>query len=131
MLQVAALTLLLAAAAAFAGAARAGDATGRTPLPTIERAAKGERCVEAPALMRRNHMAMLKHQRDDTVFGGIRGAKYSLKECIACHASTQTGSVAKAESNFCVACHAYAAVKIDCFECHTAKPAALAQRGPK
>ncbi len=131
MLHTAALILLLTAAAAFAGTACAGDATGRTPLPTIERAAKGERCVEAPALMRRNHMEMLKHQRDDTVFGGIRGAKYSLKECIACHASTQTGSVAKSESNFCVACHAYSAVKIDCFECHTAKPAALAQRGAK
>jgi predicted CXXCH cytochrome family protein len=114
-----------------AGTAFAGEAPGRTPLPTIERATKGERCVEAPALMRRNHMEMLKHQRDETVFGGIRGAKYSLKECIACHASAQTGSVAKSESNFCVSCHAYAAVKIDCFECHATKPAALAQRGPK
>ncbi len=115
----------------FAGSALAGEAPDRTPLPTIERATKGERCVEAPALMRRNHMAMLKHQRDETVFGGIRGAKYSLKECIACHASTQTGSVAKTDTNFCVSCHTYTAVKIDCFECHAPRPAALAQRGSK
>ena len=167
------LVLLLAAGAAgaggAAGAAGAGNAgnavareaaavgvAGRTPLPTIEPAAKGGQCVAEPAFMRRNHMDLLKHQRDDTVFRGIRsagppqaasspsgsgreaagaraggGARYSLKECIACHASVKTGSVAKTETNFCVSCHSYAAVQIDCFECHTAKPAALAQRGAK
>jgi hypothetical protein len=30
--------------------------------------------------------------------------------------------VASAPGDFCVACHQYAAVKIDCFECHTGKP---------
>ena len=74
--------------------------------------------------MRRSHMDLLKHQRDDTVHGGIRGAKFSLKGCIDCHASQQTGSVARAETNFCVSCHSYAAVKIDCFECHTGKAGA-------
>ncbi|MFZ2649093.1 MAG: hypothetical protein WA210_03205 [Burkholderiaceae bacterium] len=119
------------AGAGFASAAFAGDATGRTPLPAIEPAAKGESCVAEPAFMRRNHMDLLKHQRDATVLGGIRGAKNSLKDCIACHASVKTGSVAKTETNFCVSCHSYTAVKIDCFECHSAKPAALAQRGLK
>jgi predicted CXXCH cytochrome family protein len=123
------------AGAGFVRTATAGDVPGRTPLPTIEPAAKGEQCVAEPAFMRRNHMDLLKHQRDDTVFGGIRGARNSLKECIACHASSKTGSVAKTETNFCVSCHTYTAVKIDCFECHTgkpaAKPAALAQRGSK
>ncbi len=114
------------------GVAVAGEvAAGRTPLPIIEPAAKGEQCVADPAFMRRNHMDLLKHQRDDTVFGGIRGAKNSLKECIACHASNKTGSVAKADTNFCVSCHSYTAVKIDCFECHASRPAALAQRGSK
>ncbi len=79
--------------------------------------------------MRRMHMAFLKHQRDDTVRGGIRGAKYSLKGCIDCHASVKTASVAKVETNFCVSCHTYAAVTIDCFECHTSKSPKLAQ-GP-
>ena len=44
--------------------------------------------------MRRNHMELLKHQRDDTVRSGIRGAKYSLKDCVGCHAGAKTGSVA-------------------------------------
>ena len=117
-------------AAAFASSAAAGDA-GRTPRPVIERAVKGEQCVADPALMRRDHMKMLQHQRDDTVRGGVRGAKYSLKGCIDCHASQATGSVAKGSTNFCVSCHEYAAVKIDCFDCHTPKPRALARQGLK
>ena len=73
--------------------------------------------------MRRSHMDMLKHQRDDTVHGGIRGAKVSLKACVECHASRETRSVAAARTDFCVSCHSYAAVKIDCFECHASRPA--------
>jgi predicted CXXCH cytochrome family protein len=114
-----------------AGVACAADDSGRTPRPAIERAAPGTQCVADPAFMRRNHMNLLKHQRDDTVRGGIRGAKYSLKDCIDCHASPKTNSVAKAESNFCVSCHSYAAVKIDCFECHTSTPRAVALQGAK
>jgi len=100
----------------------------RTPKPAIEPAARGERCVADTAVMRRNHMDLLKHQRDDTVRGGIRGAKYSLNECIGCHAGSKTGSVAQAPSDFCVSCHRYAAVSIDCFECHSSKPSAVAMR---
>ena len=92
--------------------------------PVIERATRGERCVEDTASMRRNHMLFLEHQRDATVHGGIRGAKHSLKGCIDCHASQATGSVAQAKTDFCVACHAYAAVKIDCFDCHATRPGA-------
>ncbi len=114
------LMLLLPFAAAVAAA---GDVASRTPQPVIERAIKGAQCVADPATMRRSHMDFLKHQRDDTVRGGIRGAKFSLKACIECHASKQTASVAQAETNFCVSCHSYTAVKIDCFECHTPRPA--------
>ncbi|MBL8326923.1 MAG: hypothetical protein JNJ89_18385 [Rubrivivax sp.] len=92
--------------------------------PAIERAIKGERCVEDTALMRRNHMRYLEHQRDATVHGGIRGARHSLKGCVECHASARTGSVAAQPTDFCTSCHAYAAVKIDCFECHASRPAA-------
>jgi predicted CXXCH cytochrome family protein len=106
----------------------AADA-GRTPKPVIEPATQGTACVADPATMRREHMQMLKHQRDDTVHGGIRGAKFSLNGCIECHASSQSGSVARSETNFCVSCHTYAAVKIDCFGCHTSKPRAVAQQG--
>lgn len=89
--------------------------------PLVEKA-RGGQCVEDPAFMRRNHMKLLKHQRDDTVHGGIRTGKYSLKECVTCHASQSNQSVNAEAGNFCQSCHVYAAVKIDCFECHASKP---------
>jgi predicted CXXCH cytochrome family protein len=92
----------------------------------IEPAKAGTQCVADPATMRREHPKMLRHQRDETVHGGIRGADASLKACISCHASPTTGSVAAAETNFCVSCHTYTAVRIDCFECHATKPAPTA-----
>jgi hypothetical protein len=70
-------------------AVHSADATSaaRSGLgPLVERA-RGGQCVEEPAYMRRNHMKLLKHQRDDTMHGGIRSGKYSLKECVACHAN--------------------------------------------
>ncbi len=112
------------------GAAGAADA-GRTPKPAMDVARAGTQCVEPASVMRRNHMDFLKHQRDDTVHGGVRGAKHSLKGCIDCHANVQTRSVAQAEGNFCVSCHSYAAVKIDCFECHTSKARAVSQGAPQ
>jgi hypothetical protein len=113
-----ALALLLAA-----GSAVAGGEGARTLWPVIQTARPGTQCVADPAIMRRSHMEMLKHQRDDTVHGGIRGAKASLKACVECHASPATGSVAQGPADFCVSCHSYAAVKIDCFECHASRPA--------
>lgn len=112
--------LALAALALTLTAALSSTAE-RTPKPSLERA-RGERCVEPVEAMRRNHMEYLRHQRDETVREGVRGAKHSLVECIDCHASRKTGSVAAARSDFCVSCHAYTGVKIDCFECHSAKP---------
>jgi predicted CXXCH cytochrome family protein len=112
--------LLACATLLSCAAVWAGDS--RVPQPVIEPARAGTQCIADPATMRRDHPAMLKHQRDATVRGGIRGAKASLKACIACHASPTTGSVAKAETNFCVSCHAYAAVHIDCFDCHATRP---------
>jgi hypothetical protein len=123
--QIAALLATLTAL--VAGGAAAAD-EGRTPKPVIEAAAAGTQCVEPADVMRRNHMRFLKHQRDDTVRDGVRGAKYSLKECVACHASSQTHSVATGETDFCTSCHSYAAVRIDCFECHSSRPQAVARR---
>ena len=118
------LVLVLAAAPAWA-------ADSRTPHPVIEPARAGTQCIADPATMRRDHPAMLEHQRDLTVRGGVRGAKASLKACIGCHASAATGSVAKGDTNFCVSCHSYAAVRIDCFECHaTQPPAARVSKAP-
>ena len=116
------LVLILSCVAALS--AHASEQSGRTPQPVIEKARAGSQCIAAPDVMRRTHMTLLQHQRDDTVHGGIRGAKASLRGCIDCHAGAQTHSVVKASGDFCVSCHSYAAVKIDCFECHSGSKAA-------
>lgn len=99
------------------------DSNG-VPLPAIT-PAKGAQCVEPIDVIRREHMDMLDHQRDDTVHGGIRGKKHSLVGCIECHAQTDTAGKAipiNAEGQFCESCHTYAAVTIDCFSCHATTP---------
>ena len=98
-------------------------------LPAIPKAKKNyddqTLCVEPVDEMRKNHMQYIMHQRDDTMRRGIRTSKHSLKECIDCHnAPAEDGKVASIETDehFCAACHNYAAVKIDCFTCHSDKP---------
>lgn len=86
---------------------------------------KGDKCVADTDFMRRNHMTMLDHQRDDTVHEGVRTKQFSLKECIACHAVNGPDArpiTVKNPKHFCRVCHDYAAVKIDCFECHASRP---------
>jgi hypothetical protein len=121
LLAVTAAAVLTTAALAWAGS-EIQPKTDGAPKPVITKATKGEQCVEPNDYMRRNHMKLLDHQRDETVIEGIRTKKYSLKECINCHASEKTGSVAAGKDDFCVSCHSYAAVKIDCFDCHSTKP---------
>ncbi|MEK7875942.1 MAG: hypothetical protein AAB325_07130 [Pseudomonadota bacterium] len=118
--------LLLVAALAIAAPVIAADAT-RVPRPVIE-AGKGEQCVESTDFMRRNHMELLKHQRDATTHQGIRTRNHSLNGCIECHASRKNNSVVGSDQNFCQSCHSYAAVKLDCFECHASKPKAPPER---
>jgi hypothetical protein len=109
---------LFAALLTVAGAADSGSREAeRVPLPVVKIENSGD-CVAPTAEMRRNHMKMLLHQRDETVHEGIRTKRFSLKGCVDCHASRKTGSVL-GKDGFCASCHAYAAVKIDCFECHT------------
>lgn len=89
------------------------------------RAAGLAACVEPTDYMRRNHMELIKHQRDATVRRGIRGTKYSLTGCIECHASTGADGhplAVNEEHQFCSACHAFAAVDVNCFDCHAAIP---------
>ena len=121
---------------ALAGAALAVSADGvnvsRVPVPKPAiPAAAGEKCVEDTATMRRDHMEMLLHQRDRTVHDGVRTTRHSLANCVNCHASKETGRVTGSKDAFCEGCHAYAAVKLDCFECHTDKAkAAVATAAP-
>lgn len=113
--------VLTTAALAWAGVDSQPKTSG-APKPVITKAVKGEQCVEPTEYMRRNHMEVLEGHRDEAVIEGIRTKKYSLKECINCHASEKTGSVAASKDDFCISCHSYASVKIDCFECHATKP---------
>ena len=107
---------LLLLAALFALAARAQDA-GHTPKPTIIIESQ-QHCIAPPETMRREHPEMLRHQRVRTVHLGERGTKVSLNACIECHADRQSGSVIGSDHAFCQGCHSYAAVHIDCFDCH-------------
>jgi len=109
---------IVAAVLALAGFADAGvQRASRVALPAVK-IEKGEACVAPTAQMRRDHMKMLLHQRDGTLRQGLREPRFSLKSCIDCHASRETGSVL-GKDGFCSSCHAYAAVSMDCFECHT------------
>jgi hypothetical protein len=93
---------------------------GRVPKPTPTIETPGQ-CVAPVEEMRRNHMEMLKHQRNRTMRMGERDAKVSLNGCIQCHASKTNGSVLGSRDNFCETCHAFAAVKLDCWDCHQPK----------
>ena len=109
---------IVAATLVLAGVADAGEKlAGRVALPAIK-IEKGEACVAPTGEMRRDHMKMLLHQRDRTMRLGIRETRFSLKKCVDCHASRVTGSVL-GKDGFCSSCHEYAAVSMDCFECHT------------
>ncbi|MGF1643151.1 MAG: hypothetical protein ACFCUJ_05865 [Thiotrichales bacterium] len=102
-------------------------ALARTPLPNIP-AAKGDKCVEPTADIRKNHMKYLLHQRDATMHLGVRTKSHSLKGCIDCHVQPDAQGqypAFGAPEHFCSACHNYAAVSIDCFQCHAHKPDAI------
>ncbi len=123
--RIAALAVLVAACSGllYAGAGKEG---GRTPLPAVT-IANGDKCVRDTEWMRRNHMTLLMHQRDDTMYQGVRGTDEALRNCIDCHASPKTGSVTGSDQAFCQGCHSYAAVSLDCWDCHNPKLAGAGQ----
>ena len=87
------------------------------------RYSEAQGCVEPTADMRRNHMEYLLHQRDATMHEGIRTERHSLDECIDCHVSDEPDAPrVDSEKHFCNSCHTYAAVTIDCFQCHADRP---------
>lgn len=112
------ITLLMVLALTVAGFADAGEKGAKRVQMPVVKIEQGEVCVAPTEEIRRNHMKMLMHQRDGTVRQGLREPRFSLKNCIECHASRETGSVL-GKDGFCASCHTYASVKIDCFECHT------------
>jgi len=124
-------TLRAALVATLLLAVGAAGVIARAAAPALDAARSGP-CVEDPLVMRRSHMDFLKHDRDDTVRRGIRGVKHSLAACVDCHASKSDGRVLGSDRHFCQGCHRYAAVKLDCFDCHasSARPAATAAAAP-
>ena len=115
-----AVTVILAMTAYYTGSDLLADGKG----PVIPKAA-GEHCVAETGFMRRNHMDLIVHQRDETVIKGIRDEPFSLVECVDCHVQRDANNVPiriDAEGQFCASCHTFVAAKIDCFTCHAAIP---------
>jgi [DsrC]-trisulfide reductase subunit J len=112
---------LLAALALIAALTVPAGVLAGVDKPILEKASRGP-CIAPPEVMRREHPDMLKHQRTVTVHQGVVDANVSLEKCVACHASKTTGSVAASPQDFCESCHAYAGVRLDCFECHASRP---------
>jgi len=99
------------------------DPAGAQPawMPNPPKALPGTKCDADPKWMRIWHMRKLVHKRDQTLREGIRTKKFSLKRCITCHAvKDESGKflTVKDERHFCRSFHDYAAVRIDCFDCH-------------
>jgi len=122
--KVSALILVYLSSMVFVAHAGADNKARGVPFPEIA-IGQGNRCVEDTDFMRRNHMDMLKHQRDETTRKGLRPQRHSLKACINCHVvngpDTKPVTVASSQ-HFCRSCHDYAAVSIDCFQCHASRP---------
>lgn len=102
------------------------SAVAETPFPTInEPTDESLKCIQPEDEMRRNHMNYILHERDETMHEGVRNEPGSLAACIDCHVQPDSkGEIADIDSDehFCTACHEYASVQIDCFQCHADRP---------
>ncbi|MDM8565313.1 hypothetical protein QUF74_06630 [Candidatus Halobeggiatoa sp. HSG11] len=107
-----------------------GVSAGEVPMPEIPKAKSNfsaeQSCVEPTDFMRQRHGLFLKHYRHDTMRRGMRTLQHSLVACINCHVTADESgnypTVHQSSKHFCRSCHTYAAVNIDCFQCHTSKP---------
>ncbi|MGB5831153.1 MAG: sulfur reduction protein DsrJ [Thiohalocapsa sp.] len=109
--------------ALFALAVQAEDVGGF--VLESSKAATLDNCVEPTEYMRRNHMELIRHQRDTTVYGGIRSTKHSMAGCVTCHVgygSDRQPLPVNGDHQFCEACHDYVAVTLNCFDCHATVP---------
>ncbi|MGD8307893.1 MAG: sulfur reduction protein DsrJ [Chromatiales bacterium] len=115
--------LLIAGVLALAGPGAAAEEEGWREGNS--RAAGLDQCVRPTEWMRRNHMELIKHQRNKTVHLGVRNEDLSLAGCVYCHvqydASRQPIAI-NSEGQFCDSCHEFAAVTLDCFQCHATVP---------
>lgn len=124
------IVILIAAIAIAAPAAAQQVPAGSGPA--IPRAS-GEPHAEGNAYMRRWHMSMMKHDRDKTMYQGQRDVTASIGECFDCHTvrnEAGTPVTVADERHFCRVCHDYAAVQVDCFDCHRSTPADFEEPAP-
>jgi predicted CXXCH cytochrome family protein len=108
---------------ALAGAAHADPNWRENGTSTA--AVEGGECVRPTPWMRRNHMALIKHDRNVTVHQGVRTLDGSLAECVACHVNRDPNGgfvPVNDEGQFCASCHTYTATTLDCFGCHATVP---------
>jgi len=120
---------LLAPALLLAGlvATLAGCSKVEPPAPELLAQARGDQCVEPTDFMRRDHMNILMHERDEAKRYGRRNPDHSFVGCIDCHVSP-TASRDEPATHFCLACHEFNAVRMDCFQCHTDRPSDASAR---
>ena len=114
----------LLAAVLWVGAAVQAEEEGDFVSPS-SKAATVENCVEPTEYMRRNHFELIRHQQDRAVYGGIRGTKHSIGGCVDCHVSYDAEGKPveiNGKGQFCNSCHEYAAVDMNCFDCHATVP---------
>lgn len=119
-------SFLLLVFASVAGIAVAADALSAAVEGSAKAEQPGSSCVRDPQWMRKNHMEVIRHQRDLTVHQGIRGSKDALAGCVDCHVrrdAQQQPVAINTQGQFCAGCHAYTAVHITCFQCHSTIPA--------
>ncbi len=104
---------------------------GSVPVPNPPKAKQRfsveQACVDSIATMRRDHGWSLQHARNNTMYRGVRALQdYSLKTCINCHVKADEAgnypSIKDGTEHFCRSCHVYAAVSVDCFQCHANHP---------
>ncbi len=81
----------------------------KPPKPELTLPAGGGKCIEPTEFMRKNHMTLLVHVRDDIVRNGAHKPKYHIEHCKTCHTK---------RAEFCDKCHNYVGVKPECFDCH-------------
>ncbi len=116
--------LVLAGLFALPVLSNAGE-LGPQPPKAKEKASAKTECVRPVKEMRKNHMKLLLHKRDETMREGVRTKEISLSECIECHVTPKKdGEYPRIgeDEHFCSSCHNYAAVNIDCFDCHSDLP---------
>lgn len=129
MLKKSLIILLMAFTAGLSVPGLAGDSL----LPVIPEAqarfSADQGCVEPTGDMRKNHMEYILHERDETMHEGIRSSRHSLVKCINCHVSDAPDAPrVSSPEHFCNSCHSYAAVHIDCFQCHADRPETAGER---